>query len=186
MGDSAKKRRVRIQNSLADIIDWPGDKSDLFREIGRFVYEYSQLEAELRRIFRKKLNIDFEHNDIMIAAFDFAKLVAAIVAASAIEEDRQDGKPDPILEKLLKACHRVNEARIAVVHGRWSSTFGGDRLYQVARGSMKQQKMFEYEGDLDELSESIVKLRADIVEAVLAGDERRGPPKKKRILRKRG
>jgi hypothetical protein len=182
---TGKKRRARMNNSLADIIGWNGDKSDLYREIGRFVFEYSQLEAELRRIFRKKVSIDLEHNDIMTAAFDFAKLVTAILAASAIEEDRQDGKPDPVLEKLLKACHKVNEARVAVVHGRWSSTYGGDRVYQVARGSMKQQKMFEYEGDLDEHSDAVDKLRIDIVEAVRAGDERRGPLKKKRILRKK-
>ncbi|MGY3395988.1 hypothetical protein ACVWW6_008579 [Bradyrhizobium sp. USDA 3311] len=100
---TGKKRRARMNNSLADIIGWNGDKSDLYREIGRFVFEYSQLEAELRRIFRKKVSIDLEHNDIMTAAFDFAKLVTAILAASAIEEDRQDGKPDPVLVKLLKA-----------------------------------------------------------------------------------
>lgn len=50
---------------------------------------------------------------------------------------------------------------------------------------MKQQRMFEYEGDLDEHSDGIVKLRAEIAEAVRAGDERRGPPKKERILRKK-
>lgn len=185
MTNGPKKRRARMEAMLADIIGFEGDRSDLFREIGRFVFEYSQLEAELRRIFRKKVGIDFEYEDIMTAAFDFAKLVTALLAASAIEEDRADEKPDPALEKLLKACHKVNEARVAVVHGRWSSTYGGDRVYQVARGSMKQQKMFEYEGDLDDLSESIINLRKDIVEAVRAGDERRGPPKKKRILRKK-
>jgi hypothetical protein len=40
---------------------------------------------------------------------------------------------------------------------------------------MRQQRMFEHEGDLDEQSDKIVKLRADIAEAVNAGDERRGP-----------
>lgn len=180
-----KKRRARMENSLADIIAWPGDKSDLFKEIGRFVYEYSQLEADLRKIFRKKMGYDLEHDDIMTAGFDFAKLVTAIIAASVIEEDREDDKPDMALKALLNKCHDVNAVRIAVVHGRWSSTFGGDRVVQVARGSMKQQKMFEYEGDLDEHSDGIVKLRADIAEAVRAGDERRGPPKKKRILRRK-
>lgn len=183
MADSVKKRRARMKaNSLADIIAWPGDKSDLFREIGRFVYEYSQLEFDLRKIFRKKVGIDFEHDDIVTAGFDFAKLCTALVAASAIEED---GDADPLFKKLMGKRHEVNTVRIAVVHGRWSSTFGGDRAIHVARGSMKQQRMFEYEGDLDEHSDGIVKLRAEIAEAVRAGDERRGPPKKKRILRKK-
>jgi hypothetical protein len=75
MANAVKKRRARMEaNSLADIITWPGDKSDLFREIGRFVYEYSQLEFDLRKTFRKKVGIDFEHDDIMTAGFDFAKL----------------------------------------------------------------------------------------------------------------
>lgn len=177
-----KKRRARMENSLADIIDWSGDKSDLYREIGRFVFEYSQLEFDLRKIFRKKIGIDFEHDDIMTVGFDFAKLCAALVAASAIEED---GEADPVLKKLLGQCHKINEVRVAVVHGRWSSTFGGDRAIHVARGSMKQQRMFENEGDLDEYSDAIVKLRANIMEAVSAGNERRGPPKKKRILRRK-
>jgi hypothetical protein len=173
----AKKRRARMVNSLADIIGWNGDRSDLYREIGRFVFEYSQLEFELRRIFRTKVRIAIEHDDIMTAGFDFARLCAALLAASAIEED---GKPDPALAKLLNQCKRVNEVRIAVVHGRWSSTYGGDRAIHVGRNSMKQERMFEYEGDLDEHSDAIVKLRADIAEAFTAGDERRPKPKKRK------
>lgn len=173
----AKKRRARMENSPADIIGWNGDKTDLFREIGRFVFEYSQLEFDLRRIFRKKVGIALEHDDIMTAGFDFAKLIGALIAASAIEEG---GKPDPALEKLLKSCHDVNAQRIAVVHGRWSSTYGGDRAIHVSRNSMKQQKLFEYEGDLDELSDGIVKLRAEIEAAVHAGEERRPKPKKRK------
>lgn len=166
-----------MENSLADIIGYDGDRSALYREIGRFVFEYSQLEFDLRRYFRQKVGISMDHNDIMTAGFDFAKLVTALIAASAIEEG---GTPDPVLEKHLKACFKVNETRIAVVHGRWSSTYGGDRAFHVARGSMKQQKHFEYEGDLDEASDAIVKLRAEIAAAVDTGDERRPKPKKRK------
>ena len=58
----------------------------------------------------------------MTAGFDFAKLCTALVAASAIEED---GDADPVFKKLMGKCHDVNAVRIAVVHGRWNSTFGG-------------------------------------------------------------
>ena len=89
-----KSRRARMQNSLADIIGYDGDRTALYREIGRFVFEYSQLEFDLRRILRRKVGIAIEHDDIMTAGFDFAKLIAAVIAASAIEEG---GKPDPAL-----------------------------------------------------------------------------------------
>lgn len=44
---------------------------------------------------------------------------------------------------------------------------------------------FEYAGDLDEHSDAIMKLRTDIAVTVNAGDTRRCPPKKKRILQKK-
>jgi hypothetical protein len=68
----------------------------------------------------------------------------------------------------------ASATRIAVVHGRWHSTHGGDRAIHVS------QKLFEYEGDLDKLSDGIVKLCAEIAAAVHAGDERRPKPEKRK------
>ncbi|WP_375312851.1 hypothetical protein WHZ77_06105 [Bradyrhizobium sp. A5] len=160
------------ENSLADIIAFEGDKSDLFREIGRFVFEYSRLEDELRTHLRRKAQVPFDFNTPIMSAFDFARLCNALIAVSEIEED---GKPDPALEKLLKQALKINEKRVAVVHGRWMSTYAGDRAQHVSRSSMKPTNYFENEGDLDEQSDAIVKLRADLAEVIHAGNERRRP-----------
>lgn len=166
------KPRSRQRNSgmLADIIAYDGDKSALYAEIGRFVFEFSLLEATLRRILRRKLKLHVAYKDIMTAGFDFAKLVTAVLAASALEEG---GKPEPALQKLLNRCHDINALRVAVVHGQWSSTLGGDSAYHVTRGSMTQKRFFEYEGDLDAASDEIVKLRDDINAAISRSNERR-------------
>jgi hypothetical protein len=115
--------------SLADIIAFEGDKSDLFREIGRFVFEYSRLEHDLRTYLRRKAQVPFDFNTPIMSAFDFARLCNALIAVSE----------------------------------------------HVSRSSMKPTNYFENEGDLDEQSDAIVKLRAHLAEAIRAGNERRGP-----------
>ena len=169
-----KKRRARMkENSLADIIGYEGDRSDLYREIGRFVFEYSRLEHDLRTHLRRKAQIPFDFGTPIMSAFDFAKLCNALIAVSEIEE--ADGKPDPTIKDLLKRAKAINDIRVAVVHGLWMSTFAGDRAKHISRNSMKPTNYFEYEGDLDEQSDLIVKLRAELAEAIHAGHERRGP-----------
>ncbi|MBN9004880.1 MAG: hypothetical protein J0H40_05640 [Rhizobiales bacterium] len=178
-----KKRRARMkENSLADIIGFEGDRGDLYREIGRFVFEYSRLEHDLRSHLRRKAQVPFDFDTPIMSAFDFARLCNAMIAVSEIEE--ADGKPDPVLKDLLKQAKAINDIRVAVVHGRWMSTYAGDRARHVSRNSMKPTNYFENEGDLDEQSDAIVKLRADLAEAVHAGNERRGPKavKKRRKL----
>ncbi|ABE39400.1 hypothetical protein IP86_02690 [Rhodopseudomonas sp. AAP120] len=175
-----KQRRARMkENILADIIGFNGDRRDLYCEIGRFIFEYSALEQDLRRHLRRKAQVPFDFDAPIMSAFDFARLCNAMNAVSAIEE--ADGLPDPAIKHLMSKALKINDARVAVVHGSWMSTYAGDRARYVSRTSMKPANHFEFAGDLDELSDSIVKLRREISEAISAGDERRGP----KIVKKR-
>jgi hypothetical protein len=175
-----KKRRARKgDNILADIIGFDGDRRDLYCEIGRFIFEYSGLEHDLRRHLRRKAQVPFDFDAPIMSAFDFARLCNALVAVSAIEE--ADGLPDPAIKGLMSKALRINEARVAVVHGSWMSTYAGDRARHVSRTSMKPVNYFEHAGDLDDLSDAIVKLRRDISNAISDGDERRGP----KVVKKR-
>jgi hypothetical protein len=78
--------------------------------------------------------------------------------------------------KHLKACKAINDIRVAVVHGRWVSTLGGDSVLQVSRGTMKRHRLLEKEGELDRHSDAIIKLRVDIADAICAASKRRKPP----------
>ena len=168
------RRRVRVeQNALAFVVANDGDKSALFREIGRFVFEYSQLEFDLRRHFQRKIGFGRQFGDVMSTAFDFARLCSALKEVSAIEKG---GQADPVLVKHLNACKAINDVRVAVVHGRWMSSLGGDSVLQVSRQNMKRQRRLEKEGELDRHSDAIIKLRANIADAICAANERRKPP----------
>ena len=163
----AGSNRTRSHSSL------PTTATSLFREIGRFVFEYSQLEFDLRRHFRRKIGFGLQFGDVMSAGFDFDRLCNALKEVSAIEEG---GQADPVLMKHLKACKAINDIRVAVVHGRWVSTLGGDSVLQVSRGTMKRHRLLEKEGELDRHSDAIIKLRVDIADAICAASKRRKPP----------
>jgi hypothetical protein len=162
---------TREQSPLAFIVQSnDADRTKLYQEIGRFVFEYSQLEAALRRHFRRKVGYKRDFGDIMSTGFDFVKLCNAVVGLSAMENN---GKPDPALEKLINECKRINEVRVSVVHGSWFSSLGEDRVVHVSRNNMKRYSIFEQAGDLDKHSVAMVKLREEIADAIFEADERR-------------
>jgi hypothetical protein len=161
----------REQTPLAYLVENDGDKSDLYHEIGRFVFEYSKLEFALRRHFRRKVGYKLEFDDVMSTGFDFAKLCNALLALSATEAG---GNSDPTLKGLIDECHRINAVRVAVVHGTWFSTRAEDRVVHVSRSSMRRQTLFRKAGDLDKHTDAMIKLRDDIAEAICAANEARG------------
>ena len=165
------RRRVTVEeNALAFVIANDGDKSDLFQEIGRFIFEYSQLEFDLRQHFRRKIGFGRQFGDVMSTGFDFTRLCNALMAISAIEEG---GQSDPVLVKHLKSSKKINDIRVAVVHGRWISSLGGGSVTKVSNHNMKRQRLLEKEGELDHWSDAVVKLRTDIADAIDAANERR-------------
>lgn len=160
----------RPQNVLARLVENDGDKSELFQEIGRFIFEYSKLEFALRRHFRRKVGYKLDFDDVLSTGFDFAKLCNALLALSAMENG---GEPDPALKSLISKCKKINDVRVAVVHGTWYSSLAEDRVIHVSRQNMKRQDVFRVAGDLDKHSDAMVKLRDDIAEAISANNDAR-------------
>jgi hypothetical protein len=93
----------------------------------------------------------------------------------ALTTAENDGKPDPVIKPLIDKCHAINAVRIAVVHGSWFSTMAEDRVVHISRTSMKRQTLFRQAGDLDKHSDAMIKLQADIAEAIHDANERTKP-----------
>jgi hypothetical protein len=143
----------------------PIEQDRVYREIERFIFEFSQIEYTLRYHVADMARVDDQYFDIVTSAFDFAKLCSALLALSAKEKG---GKPDPVLKDLVAACHEVNAVRLRVVHGLWVVGSGNDRAIHTSRNSMKSEVYFDKPGDLDDQSNRCNKLRSDIEKAIYA------------------
>lgn len=143
----------------------PADQEPIYREIGRFVFQFSQLEYTLRYHVAEMARIDDEFFDIVTSPLDFAKLCSMLLALSAKEKG---GKADPALKDLISECHDVNAIRIRVVHGLWVVGSGHDRAIHTSRNSMKSEVYFDRPGDLDAQADRCAKLRSEIENAIYA------------------
>src|ERR1700730_18485686 len=135
------------------------DPGPLYQEIGRFIFEFSQLEYTIRHHVGEKAGMNDEVADMVTANLDFARLCSTRLVRSAKEEE---GKPEPALEKMINECRQINEIRTRVVHGLWVAGTTYDRLIHTSRDKMTAKIFFDKPGDLDKHSERMAKLRQGI------------------------
>jgi hypothetical protein len=133
------------------------------RKIGRFIFEFSQLEYTIRHHVGDKAGMGDQVADMVTANIDFARLCSTMLALSAQEAD---GRPEPTIEKLINECRQINEIRTRVVHGLWVAGTTNDRLIHTSRDKMTSKIFFDKPGDLDKHSERMSKLRSEITHAV--------------------
>jgi hypothetical protein len=139
------------------------DPGPLYKEIGRFIFEFSQLEYTIRHHVGEKAGMGDQVADMVTANIDFARLCSTMLALSAKEAG---GKPEPTIEKLINECRQINEVRTRVVHGLWVAGTTNDRLIHTSRDKMTSKIFFDKPGDLDKHSERMSKLGSEITHAV--------------------
>lgn len=115
--ESAKKRAIQLLG------------------IGRFIFEFSQLEFSIRAVLVSRLGLKEEYFNIVTGPYDFAKLCNVTREASIV---KYPGRKEE-LNKLFNACPKLNEARVLVAHGMWLDDVDGLSLRIVSRGSFKTQ-----------------------------------------------
>lgn len=103
--------------------------------IGRFIFEFSQLEFSIRTVLVTRLGLKEEYFNIVTAPYDFAKLCNVTREASIVKYPERKEE----LDKLFNACLKLNEIRVLIVHGMWLDDLDGLSLRIVSRGSFKTQ-----------------------------------------------
>src|SRR6266487_3168038 len=83
--------------------------------IGRFIYEFSQLEYTLRHFLGEEIKLEEKYFDAVLC-HDFAQLCT--VAENVFSQSRNKEFVAE-LHKLIKRCHSLNEDRKRVAHGLW-------------------------------------------------------------------
>jgi len=142
-----------VRNELAD-------RARVFEAIGRFIFQFSQLEFTIRVFLATQLRLSDEEFDAVTAPYDFRMLCAVAQAISLLRFPEQ--KKD--IESLFGRCLALNDDRVRVAHGLWSDSIGGGMAARhVARSSLKARHYFENPGDVAKLADNAQSLMAGVL-----------------------
>jgi hypothetical protein len=144
-----------------------------FRAIGRFLFEFSQLDYEIRRQVGEAAGImDWHVHSIMTQ--DFAPLCIAAHKVFDFEYSSTREKPQrDAMKGLLKRAQRLNNVRNAVAHGLWVPFEDGGKVIHMPKNlqfEVSSQQARSLEKHADEAKE----IRRQIESVV---DEK--PPRKR-------
>ena len=108
-------------------------EEETYRAIGRFIFEFSQLEHTLKICVAKAAGIKDEFFAAVMSQ-DFALLctMALVILPSAL----QSQKPGNI-DHVINECRRLNDERVRVVHGLWTPQKRGGTVAHVSRTKLK-------------------------------------------------
>jgi hypothetical protein len=113
------------------------DDPILYQAIGKFVYQFSQLEFAIRHLLSDLLELTPDQFYIVTASYDFARLcrVTSAFIHTLLMPD------EPIaneVTEIFSRCFRINDARVRLVHGIWDD----DGARHVSLTSLKPTTYF--------------------------------------------
>ena len=123
-----------------------------FRAIGRFLFEFSQLDHEIRRQVGEASGVDIIHvHDIM--THDFGPLCIAAMKVFDFEYSgtREKARREK-MKGLLKRAQSLNNIRNTVAHGLWVPFEEGGKVIHMPRTlqlhvSNQQARLLESKAD---------------------------------------
>ncbi len=119
-----------------------------FQLIGQFVFEFSQLDFTIRLLLSRRLQIPDDYFDIVTAPYDFVTLCNVTQALLCKQLPRKAG----VIKKLFKDCRKLNDERVHVAHGIWTSGQDGPVVRHVSKSSLHPNYYFEEKGKLKQLA----------------------------------
>jgi hypothetical protein len=110
------------------------DPTATFHAIGRFIFEFSQLEFCLRFHTGTEAGLEGQ-NFTAVMTQDFAMLCTA--ATDVLGRSMKQEENKRWLKDLVNECRKLNDVRVKVVHGLWVPFHEGGTLQHVPRSSLK-------------------------------------------------
>jgi hypothetical protein len=128
---------------------------DLFRAIGRFVFEFSQLEYSIKFFLHELMEVRNDLFDAFVGPIDFA------AACSALKETCRVLKLQQVEQiiSLINGAQKINEQRIKIVHGLWAPAAPAEKLVYISRTSLKASHHFPSPLELDKLSKECSQIK---------------------------
>jgi hypothetical protein len=127
--------------------------------IGRFIFEFSQVEHTIRHYLAKEIGLKDGHVSEIVESYDVAILTT--IAQTVFKKSR--GKEAAAeIKNLLDGFHKLNETRKRVVHGLWVPFKEGGTVHHVSRSSLTSSASIEQAENLEREADKASKLRAQL------------------------
>ncbi|MCA6104755.1 hypothetical protein [Bradyrhizobium australafricanum] len=137
---------------------------ELFKAIGHFIFQFSQLEFVIRHALASALGLKSNKDiDTVTSPYDFRVLcdVTSGYLRSLFVSDREFQEQ---VKKLFDRCKSLNDDRVRVAHGTWMVD-GGTR--HVSRGSLTSASYFMTPGELEGKTQEAFELMRRVIELSL-------------------
>jgi len=137
------------------------DAGATYHAIGRFMFEFSQMEYAIRYYVAAEAGIKDEHFSA-IMTHDFALLctIATDVLSQSFKEEDQRRQ----LKDIIKECRKLNDERVVVAHGLWVPFREGGAVHHVSRSSLKTNMSVDQAKHLEKQANHANHLRAMLEE----------------------
>jgi hypothetical protein len=109
------------------------DEEATYRAIGRFMFEFSQLEYAIRYYTALELGVKEEMAHVVMS-HDVALLCTV---ATEVPTQKSDEKHKQELRDIIKQVRKINETRVKVAHGLWVPFTDGGTVHHQSRSPLK-------------------------------------------------
>jgi hypothetical protein len=131
------------------------------KNVGAFVFWFSQAELGLRHVLADALDLPFELYDAVTASYDFRTLCDVTFA---VWRFRLAGDPTALvaIEKLISRCKEMNDTRVRIVHGTWRPSSAGLSARHMSRQKLTVSELFNDPTELQLAGEKCRRLAGEV------------------------
>jgi hypothetical protein len=133
-----------------------------YRAIGRFIFEFSQLEYSVRHYLGEAIGVKEEHFSAVVESYDVGMLIN--VTRQVFKKSRS-GEVTAKIDKLLNKFSILNDDRKRVAHGLWWPFEHGGTVGYVSRNKLDPRRFTDQANALEQLADDANKLRFDLENA---------------------
>jgi hypothetical protein len=148
-----------------------------YRSIGRFMFEFSQVEYTIRHYLAKEIELkDIFFSEVM-ESYDVGVLTT--VAIGVFKKTRGDNGAR--IEKLLNRFRQMNEDRKRVAHGLWVPFNDGGTVHYVSRSKLSSSQFVDQATELEKQAEKLCHLRSELEQVFATTPDFHRDPDSRRI-----
>lgn len=132
-----------------------------YRAIGRFIFEFSQVEYTIRYYLAEEIGLNEEHFSAVVESYDVGLLCT--VATEVYKKSRK--KNSKRITDLINKFRDLSQKRNQVAHGLWVPFKDGGTVHHVPRGALKPSIKQNQADELEKLADEAAKLGSKLTNA---------------------